>query len=51
MATAITMQLTAADDTTSGKKSTLHLRNGEIVEGVITGRNDQQVEIIFHERD
>lgn len=46
MATAITMQLTAADDTTSGKKSTLHLRNGETVEGIITARNDQQVEII-----
>lgn len=42
MAIATTMQLTATDIV---PKSTIHLRNGEKVEGVITSRNDQQVEI------
>jgi hypothetical protein len=44
MALAMTMQLTAGDN--DGKKSTIHLRNGQKVEGVITARNDRQVEIV-----
>ncbi|MBR5030527.1 MAG: hypothetical protein IKT03_08605 [Muribaculaceae bacterium] len=43
MVVAISLPLTAADD--GGKKSTIHLRNGQTVEGTITSRNDQQVEI------
>ena len=42
MAIAMTTQLMADDIV---RKSTIHLRNGQKVEGVITSRNDQKVEI------
>ena len=44
MAFAIALPMTAGDDSSS--KSTIHLRNGQTVEGTITSRNDQQVEIV-----
>ena len=44
MAVVIALPMNAADD--NGNKSTIHLRNGQTVEGVITSRNDQQVEIV-----
>ena len=40
----MTTQLAVADEG-NGRKSTIHLRNGQVVEGVITSRNDQKVEI------
>ncbi|MBR6432470.1 MAG: hypothetical protein IKS64_06410, partial [Muribaculaceae bacterium] len=42
MAFAMTTQLMADDIV---RKSTIHLHNGQKVEGVITSRNDQKVEI------
>lgn len=44
MAVAIALPLSASDN--RGTKSTIRLRNGLTVEGVITSRNEQQVEIV-----
>ena len=44
MAVAIALPAVASDG--GGKNSTIYLRNGQTVEGTITSRNDQQVEIV-----